>query len=89
MENNNKYLSLRLFERNGEYEYIHRSVHRLADGRKTTAERTAKNYAKEFYGGKADHDDGGYHFFGGEVFVKVYSLDLISEEEFNVLAKYL
>ena len=88
-ENKNKYLSLRLYERNGEYEYIHRSVHRLPDGRKATAERTAKNYAREFYGGKADPQDGGFYFNGGEVFVKVNSWDFISEEDFNVLAKYL
>lgn len=89
MKSKNKYLLLRLEERNGDYEYIHRSVHRLQDGRNTTAEQTAKNYAKKFYGGKADPEDGGYYFNGGEVFVEVYSWDLICEEDFNVLAKYL
>ncbi|MBK9330961.1 MAG: hypothetical protein IPM96_00825 [Ignavibacteria bacterium] len=36
MENTAKYLLLRLEERNGEYEYIHRSVHALADGEAAT-----------------------------------------------------
>ncbi len=89
MENKNKYLLLRLEERNGEYEYSHRSIHRLPDNRKATTDRYAKNYAKEFYGGKADPQDGGYYFIGGEVFVDVNSWDFISEEGFNLLNKYL
>lgn len=89
MVNNNKYILLRLEERNGEYEYIHRSVHRLSDGRKATADRFAKNYAKDFYGVKSDPQDGGYYFNGGEVFVEVNSWDFISEEDFNLLNKYL
>ena len=89
MENNNKYLMLRLEERNGEYEYLHRSIHLLPDNKDETVDTIAKNYAKEFYCSVAEEEAGGYYFFGGEVFVKIDSWDFINEEEFKVLAKYL
>lgn len=89
MRKNSKYIMLNLRERNGEYEYTHKSVHSLKDGRKLTAERFAKNYAKEFYGGNADYDDGGYFFNDGEVYVRINSWKFISEEHFNVLINYL
>ncbi|MBK8981328.1 MAG: hypothetical protein IPM38_03145 [Ignavibacteria bacterium] len=89
MENTSKYLLLRLEERNGEYEYIHRSVHALADGEAATVNRLVNNYTKNFYGGKADPEDNGFYFQGGEVFVRVSSWEFVSEEEFGVLKKYL
>ena len=48
-----------------------------------------ENYVKEFYVGNAEKEDGGYYFHGGEVFVKVYSWSFISENEYNILKKYL
>ncbi len=78
-----------LEEKNGEYEYLHRSVHILPDGRIATANRFAKNYAKEFYGGKAESEDGGYSFHGGEIFVRVNFWQFINEEDYNILRKYL
>lgn len=89
MENNKKYLLLRLEERNGEYEYIHRSVHILPDSKTETVNRIVDNYTKNLYGGNADPEDKGFYFQGGEVFVKVDSWEFISEEEFGVLKKYL
>lgn len=84
-----KHIFLFLKERNGEYEYLHRSVHEIPDGKQSTANKVAKNYAKEFYGGKPEKEDGGYYFHGGEVFVKVYSWQFISEEKFNALREFL
>lgn len=78
-----------LEERNGEYEYLHRSVHILPDSRSTTANRFARNYAKEFYGDKSKPDNGGYYFHGGEVFVGVNSWQFINEKDYNTLRKYL
>lgn len=89
MKNNNKFLLLCLEERNGEYEYLHRSVHELPDNRSATANRFARNYVKEFYGEKSNHKDGGYYFNNGEVFVGVNSWQFINEEDYNILSKYL
>ena len=89
MKNNSKFLLLRLEERNGEYEYLHRSVHILPNSWITTANHFVENYAKKFYGGKAESKDGGYYFYGGEVFVRVNLWQFISEEHFNTLTQYL
>ncbi len=86
---NSKFLLLCLEERNGEYEYLHRSVHVLPNSRITTANRLVENYAKKFYGDKAEPEDGGYYFYAGEVFVRVNSWQFISEEDFNTLTQYL
>lgn len=89
MKNNSKFLLLYLEERNGEYEYSHRSVHVLPNNLSATATRIAKNYAKEFYGSKPEPDDGGYYFNDGEVFVSVKLWQFISKKDFNTLRKYL
>jgi hypothetical protein len=89
MGNNTKYIFLTLEERNGEYEYTHRSVRQLPNSKRTTAERFVKDYLKKFYGGRAEKEDGGYYFFGGEVFVKLDSWCFVSKVVFNVLNQYL
>lgn len=89
MDNNTKYIFLILEERNGEYEYSHRSVHELPDNKTTTAEQFVENYLKEFYGGDAEARDGGYYFYNDEVFVELSSWSFISEETYNVLNRYL
>ena len=89
MKKNRKFLLLCLEERNGEYEYLHRSVHELPDSRTTTANRFVKEYAKEFYGGETKFEDGGYSFHNGEIFVKVNSWQVINEEDYNILRKYI
>ncbi len=89
MKKNRKFLLLCLEERNGEYEYLHRSVHKLPDSRITTVKRFVKKYAKEFYGGKTESADGGYYFHNGELFVKVNSWQFINEEAYNILRNYI
>lgn len=89
MENKNKYILLCLEERNGDYEYQHKSVHTLPDGRESTAERFCKNYLKDFYGGGGKSENGGYFFNDWEVFVEVSSWKFVTEEHYNVLNKYL
>ncbi|MDQ3019710.1 MAG: hypothetical protein M3R36_03945 [Bacteroidota bacterium] len=89
MENNNKFLFLSLKEGNGDYEYFHYSLHTLPDGRTSSAKRYMKNYAKQFYGDLPQSDGDGYYFFGGEVFVQVYSWQFISEEHYNILKQYI
>ena len=89
MKTNTKYIFVSLEESNGEYEYLHRSVHQIPDGRKATADKVANNYAKEFYGGEVEKTDGGYYFHSGEVFIKDFSWQFISEEKFNILREFL
>ncbi len=89
MFKNSKYIIVTLEERNGEYEYTHKSVHELVDERKVTANRYIRNWAKTFYGENTETGDGGYYFNDGEVFVKVYSWDYIGKEDYDILARYL
>lgn len=48
MENNKKYLLLRLEERNGEYEYTHRSVHEIIDGEIVSCKHLSKTFFNHF-----------------------------------------
>lgn len=90
MKNNNtRYIFLLLEERNGEYEHTHRSTLMLPDEQTKTAERFVKKYAKEFYGGKAEAEDGGYFFHNGEVFVRIRGWEFISEDHFQTLSQHL
>ena len=83
------YMILILEERNGEYEYRHRSVHELSDAAEAAVKKYADKYLKGFYGGKAEKGDEGYYFHDGEVFVRIYSYQLIDQSEYNVLRRYL
>lgn len=89
MKTKSNYLFIMLEERNGEYEYLHRSVAKLETQSKNVAERVAQNYAKTFYGTPPKKEDGGYYFHEGEVFVQVDSWKFITEDEYNVLKSYL
>ena len=84
-----KYLLIVLKERNGEYEYYHKSVHEIYSEKNTTPRNFAINYIKGFYGGDAKKGDGGYYFYGGEIHVEIYSYQKISKEEYSVLSRYL
>lgn len=83
------YLFLVLEERNGEYEYYHKSVHELAGEKRTIMKNYVNRYVKEFYAGKPEKGDGGYYFHGGEVFVSIYQYQVIEQKEYDVLRRYL
>lgn len=89
MKKNYNYLFLALKERNGEYEYTHRTLLELPDGQKSTANRFANNYAKKFYGVNAKKEGDGYFFHNREIYVEVYSWKHINEEEYRVLRQYI
>ena len=89
MKKKSNYLFFILEEKNGEYEYQHKIVEELSDGRKTTAERTVNNYAKNFYGGIPEKEDDGYLFNYGETFVRVNSWQFINERQYDVLKQFL
>ncbi len=88
MEEKSKYMILVLKERNGEYEYYHRSIHEMPDTRTITMKRFAEKYLKEFYRGNTWKEDDGYYFHDGEVFVRIYTYQKISFEDYNVLNKF-
>lgn len=76
-----------LEERNGEYEYTHKILTVIPKGRKIEA--TLKKYVKTFYS-ELSWSDGDTHFFnGGEVAVRLESWNVITEEEFQILKKYI
>ena len=98
MKKKSTHMILVLEERNGEYEYCHRSVHKLPDEKTSTMKKCAEKYLKEFYGGKTEkedngyyfhEEDNGYYFHEGQIYVRISSYQLISPEEYNVLNKYL
>jgi len=90
MEKKSGYMFLVLHERNGEYEYYHKSLHELPNARKTTMKKYAENYLEGFYWtSKATREDGGYYFHGGEVYVEIDSYRRISEMDYNVLRRFL
>jgi len=84
-EKKSKFLLITLREINGEYEYYHKSVHKLP----TTIKRFSENHLKHFYGGKAVKYKDGYLFHNEEVFVEIYSYQTIDQNEFGVLKRYL
>ena len=89
MGKKSKHMVLVLEERNGEYEYYHRSVHELPDERTTTMKECAEKYLKGFYGGPTEKEENGYYFHGGQIYVRISSCQIISPEEYNVLNQYL
>lgn len=78
-----------LKERNGEYEYLYKSVHKLPNAKQTTMENFSRKYAKSFYGGNAEKTDDGFYFHNGEVCVEIYSYQEIHKAEYEVLNRYL
>lgn len=82
-----KYLYLELESRNGEYEYHHKSVHQLPV--KTNEDEFGEDYARDFYGGGSDEQDGGFYFNGGEIHVSVNKVQLITKEQYDVLTKFI
>lgn len=82
-----KFLYLVLKITNGEYEYYSKSVHQVNP--KIDKEKFSEKYAKTFYSGKAENNDGTYYFNGGEVAVEVYKIEEVTFQEYLVLNKFL
>jgi len=81
-----KYIFLNLKIINGEYEYSSKSVHAISKRRNIDV--FANKYAKDFYTKKA-YSDGDYYFFnGGEVAVRVKTVQEITENEYQILNKF-
>lgn len=85
--NTSRYAYIQLKEINGERHYDHKMVRMLP--RNITKEGYADTIAKGFYPGEAEEDDGYYYFQAGEVAVKVKTVSLISEEEYDIMSKYM
>ena len=75
----------KLYERNGEQEYIHPLLF------ETDAEPIAElvRRAKEFYPGNVDAQDAGFYFFCGGIYIEPESVVEVTEEEYSVLVRYV
>lgn len=87
MSNKEKLIHLCLEVRDGEREYHCHNVHSIP--LEKTLEEFSNDYAKSFYSSEAYEEDGGYYHFGGEVHVSVHSYKEITQEEFDVLKRFL
>lgn len=95
MGNQSKHVFLTLEERNGEREYTHKSVHIL--NKEENIDEWAEEYASTYLIGKSENEDDGksekqddgYYFNGGQYCVSISLVKEISEEDFNILQKYL
>jgi hypothetical protein len=87
MEEN--FMFLELLVRCGEYEFYCKSVHTVPKDK--SMEGVANDWASTFYYNDelVTPDNGWYYFNGDEIGVKVYHFKKVTEEEFNVLIKFI
>lgn len=84
-----KFYLIKLNERNGEQEYTQTSLIELP------ADEDARKHAETvivptWYDDEdAEEKDGGYYFLGGSVFVELYDVIELTEQEFLTLKKYI
>ena len=82
-----KYFFVVYKERNGEYEYYYKAGRKIAEYE--DIHEVMDEYLSNFYGVKAEKEDGGYYFNGGEVHVRLAYTQEIPEEDYNTLIRYL
>ena len=88
-----KFIFLSMEVRHGEYEFSSQSVHEISSRRSIT--KFARDYAKEFYGGKPfQYDkpvdpDGWWYFNGGEVAARYKTVEEITKEQYDNLNQFL
>lgn len=82
-----EYFFLQLDIRYGEYEFISANVHQVPV--ETSIYEFSETYAKEFYTTEMEEDNGTYYFDADAVAVKVFRQEKISEQEYDVLRKYI
>lgn len=84
-----KRLILKLTERNGEREYNHVQLVTV-NARVKNFDKVANTIAKDYVNvSKPKFEDGGYYGRGGETHVSVFGIKEITEEEFQVMQKYI
>ena len=77
--------------RNGEYEYTSKSVH-IIEQQDITPQQAGDEYAKQFYNdvdSEPEETDEGFYFNGGEVCVWCDRAEEITEEQYNILNKFI
>lgn len=82
-----KYIFLRLKIQDGENQYYSKSA--LALDKDADIQKSAKSYAVSFFGVKADKDGAWWTTPNGTLACKVDAFEIITEEEFNVLSKFI
>lgn len=83
-----RFYFLNVAERNGEYEYNHKSVMELPHDT-DPIKYFHDTYPKDFYGGSVFEENDGFYFNGGEVCVCTEPFKEITKEEYEVLKKYI
>lgn len=84
-----KFIFVSLDVKNGGFEYGAQSVHEVSARR--TANRVGEDCAKNFYSErpfKFSLTDEWFHFFGGEISVRVRNAEEITQAEYEVLKKF-
>ena len=79
-----KYLG-KLYERNGEFEYVHPMLFEAIGDPWPELTQMAKN----FYPGQADEQDDGFYFFCGGIYIKPDFVAEVTDEEYAVLGKFI
>lgn len=82
-----KFIFLTVKIQNGEYEYYSSSLHKIGESKDKN--QFAEKHAKTFYSNFSHEDDGTYYFNAGEVATQLYEVKEITENEYNVLSKFI
>jgi hypothetical protein len=85
-EDENKYFFRQFKIRDGEREYYSKSTFFCKS--KEEAQEIAQNALLNFYGEEGTEEDGGVYHCGGEVYVRLDTLEEVSKLEYDILNKY-
>lgn len=84
-----KFYLIKFNERNGEQEYTQTSLIELEECEDATKYAESELLPEWYDDEDAEKADGGYYFLGGAIFVEVFSVTEITEQEFLTLKKYI
>lgn len=85
-----RYVFRILKTRDGEREYYHKGLHRFDEEvTKEQAEEFLEDYTQNFWWGEEGEKEDYYYWFFGEIVTWLYNWKFVTEEEFNVLSKFI
>ena len=85
-----KYIYRELHTRDGEREYEHKGLEVFQEEK--TAEEVEKyldDYCSDFWGENTGEERTGQYWFFGEIITRVNGWEFITEEEYNILRKFM
>lgn len=83
-----KYFILRIFERNGNFEYTHKILTQMPDNSELTPEEFLDEKARTFYE-YSENKDGEYWWHFGELVTRGDKITEVTKEEYDILKKYM